>query len=118
MPQEMFGKAQIGGDLMDEKIRARTVPGLGMNGVGVWQFTANPPAIERADEWHDKVDVTTKAFLGLTVGCARCHDHKYDPIPAKDYYRLASLVASSDHHASPLRPQPVVDQSESQTEEL
>ena len=43
----------------------------------------------------DQIDVTTKAFLGLTVGCARCHDHKFDPIPTKDYYSLYGVFASS-----------------------
>src|SRR5260370_28795276 len=118
MPYGLFVKAQIAGDLLDEQIRAKTIPGLGMNGVGVWSFNDSPPAVERADEWHDKVDVTTKAFLGLTVGCARCHDHKYDPIPAKDYYRLAGVFASSDYHAYPLVPKSVVDEYEKQKKEL
>src|SRR5438045_2389906 len=43
----------------------------------------------------DQIDVTTKAFLGLTVGCARCHDHKFDPIPTKDYYSLYGVFANS-----------------------
>ena len=67
-----------------------------------------PPPIERADEWNDKVDATSKALLGLTVGCARCHDHKYDPIPQKDYYRLAGVFASTNYHAYPLVPKDVV----------
>jgi hypothetical protein len=43
----------------------------------------------------DRIDVTTRGLLGLTVGCARCHDHKYDPIPTKDYYSLYGVFASS-----------------------
>jgi mono/diheme cytochrome c family protein len=43
----------------------------------------------------DQIDVTTKAFLGLTVTCARCHDHKFDPIPTKDYYSLYGVFANS-----------------------
>ncbi len=118
MPYDMFVKAQIAGDRMDEKVRAKTIPGLGMNGLGVWAYDANPPAIQRADEWNDKVDTTTKAFLGLTVGCARCHDHKYDPIPTKDYYRLVSVFASSKYHAYPLVPKSVVDDYEAKKTEL
>ena len=106
MPYDTFVKAQIAGDQMDEKQRDKMIPGLGMNGLGVWQFNDSPPPIERADEWNDKVDTTTKAFLGLTVGCARCHDHKYDPIPTKDYYRLVSVFASTKYHAYPLVPKP------------
>ena len=44
---------------------------------------------------NDRIDVTTKAFLGLTVSCARCHDHKFDPVPTKDYYSLYGIFASS-----------------------
>ncbi len=43
----------------------------------------------------DRIDVTTKAFLGLTVACARCHDHKFDPIPTKDYYSLYGVFANT-----------------------
>ena len=44
---------------------------------------------------NDRIDVVTKGFLGLTVTCARCHDHKFDPIPTKDYYSLHGIFASS-----------------------
>jgi cytochrome c553 len=47
----------------------------------------------RADELDDMVSTTSSVFLGLTVGCARCHDHKYDPVKQTDYYRLAALFA-------------------------
>ncbi|HAB16855.1 MAG TPA: hypothetical protein DCE44_10445 [Verrucomicrobiales bacterium] len=43
----------------------------------------------------EQIDVVTRAFLGLTVGCARCHDHKFDPIPARDYYALAGIFKST-----------------------
>jgi hypothetical protein len=49
----------------------------------------------RNDIIDDRIDVTTKAFLGLTVSCARCHDHKFDPIPTKDYYSLFGVFANS-----------------------
>lgn len=49
----------------------------------------------RDDVIGDQIDVTTKAFLGLTVACARCHDHKFDPIPTKDYYSLYGVFANS-----------------------
>jgi hypothetical protein len=118
LPYDQFVKAQIAADQMDEKVRGKMIPGLGMNGLGVWAFDANPPVIQRADEWNDKVDTTTKAFLGLTVGCARCHDHKYDPIPTKDYYRLVSVFASTNYHAYPLVPKSVVDDFEAKKKEL
>lgn len=49
----------------------------------------------RDDIIGDQIDVTTKAFLGLTVSCARCHDHKFDPVPTKDYYSLYGVFANS-----------------------
>ena len=94
------------------------IPALGMHGTGVWSYQDNPAPIERADEWHDKVDVTTKAFLGLTVGCARCHDHKYDAIPQRDYYSLVSVFASSHYKAYPQVPKAVVDEYEKQSKQL
>jgi len=110
MPYDMFVKTQLAADLLDEKIRDKHLPALGMNGNGIWIFHASPAPVERADEWHDKVDVTTKAFLGLTVGCARCHDHKYDAIYTRDYYQVASIFASSRFKDYPRVPQSVVDE--------
>src|SRR6185503_6933570 len=48
-----------------------------------------------ADEWEDRVDTVTRTFLGLTVACARCHDHKFDPITSEEYYGLAGVFAST-----------------------
>ena len=118
LPYDKFVKAQLAADLMDAKEKQPMIPALGFNGTGVWKFEDNPAPIERADEWFDKVDVTTKAFLGLTVGCARCHDHKYDPIPTKDYYRIASVFASSEFHSYPLAPKSQVDAYDKQKKEL
>ncbi len=61
-------------------------------------FCRNGPTVDNAvneetrmDELDDMVTTTSSVFLGLTVGCARCHDHKYDPIPQKDYYRMQAI---------------------------
>ena len=48
-----------------------------------------------ADEWDERLDTVTRSFLGLTVACARCHDHKFDPIKTDDYYALAGIMAST-----------------------
>jgi len=48
-----------------------------------------------ADEWDERLDTVTRTFLGLTVACARCHDHKFDPIKTEDYYALAGVLAST-----------------------
>ncbi len=55
-----------------------------------------------ADEWEDRVDVVSRGLLGLTVACARCHDHKFDPIPTEDYYALAGVFASTEMYNQPL----------------
>jgi len=60
---------------------------------------------ERYNELDNIVSTTGTAFLGLTIGCARCHDHKYDPIPTKDYYRLLAAFNSGDRAEVPLVPQ-------------
>ena len=57
-----------------------------------------------ADELDDRVDVLTRGFLGLTVSCARCHDHKFDPIPTQDYYSLAGIFNSCKLTDTPLAP--------------
>ncbi|MEW6157989.1 MAG: DUF1553 domain-containing protein, partial [Verrucomicrobiota bacterium] len=59
----------------------------------------------RADELHDMVSTTGSAFLGLTIGCARCHNHKFDPIPQLDYYRLKACFAGVQHADRKLRTQ-------------
>ncbi len=57
-----------------------------------------------ADEWDERVDVVTRGFLGLTVACARCHDHKFDPITTEDYYALAGVMANTQLAERPLKP--------------
>ena len=63
---------------------------------GLGFLTLGPQFEGRMDDIvGDRIDVTSKAFLGLTVGCARCHDHKFDPIPTKDYYSLYGVFANT-----------------------
>ncbi len=88
LPYDKFVKAQIAADQLPEVDRAALLPGLGFQALG--------------EQGHDQVDVTTKVFLGLTVGCAQCHDHKYDPIPTKDYYSLVGVFRSSSTGQHPL----------------
>src|SRR5262249_41325595 len=58
--------------------------------LGTWNDEPNDPQEYKYDRLEDMVHATSTAFLGLTVKCARCHDHKFDPIPQRDYYRLAA----------------------------
>jgi Protein of unknown function (DUF1549)/Protein of unknown function (DUF1553)/Planctomycete cytochrome C len=105
MPFDLFLKSQLAGDQLDENIRAKTLPGLGFLGQGPWYYDTNEPPIARADERHERVDTMTRAMIGLTVGCARCHDHKYDPITQTDYYALAGIIGSTRYHEYPLVPE-------------
>ena len=104
MPFDQFVKAQLAGDLLDPKLRHKTLPGTGFLGLGPWYYDNGSTEVTRADERHDRVDVVTRGFLGLTVGCARCHDHKYDPIPATDYYALAGVFNNTIYDEVPLVP--------------
>ncbi len=56
-----------------------------------------------ADEWDERVDAITRGFLGLTVACARCHDHKFDPIRTEDYYAIAGVMANTQLAERPLK---------------
>jgi hypothetical protein len=58
---------------------------------------------QRQDELADMIGTTSSSMLGLTVGCARCHDHKFDPIPQRDYYSLQAVFAGVEHEERPLR---------------
>jgi len=93
MSYDQFVKLQLAADLM-ETAKEEDLPALGFLGLGPKYY--NRGRIEvMADEWEDRVDTVTRGFLGLTVACARCHDHKFDPIPTEDYYALAGVFAST-----------------------
>ena len=110
LPYDAFVRAQLAGDLLDEKTRYKTVPATGFLGLGPWYYDNGSVEVTRADERHDRVDVVTRGFLGLTVACARCHDHKYDPIPQTDYYALAGVFLNTSYHEYPRVPKSVLDQ--------
>lgn len=94
LPYDDFIRLQLAADHMD-----LTDPGdiraLGFLGLGPKYYNRGRLEVQ-ADEWEDRVDTVTRSFLGLTVACARCHDHKYDPITTEDYYSLAGVFASTD----------------------
>jgi mono/diheme cytochrome c family protein len=89
LPYDTFVKWQIAGDELEpDNPLALSATGFLAAGVHSTQITANQVEKERYDELDDILRTTGTAFLGLTIGCARCHDHKFDPIPTRDYYRL------------------------------
>jgi hypothetical protein len=110
LPYDQFVKAQIAGDLLDPKVRYKMLPATGFLGLGPWYYDNGAVEVTRADERHDRVDVVTRGFLGLTVACARCHDHKYDPIPTSDYYSLAGVFLNTAYHEYPMVPKAVLEQ--------
>jgi cytochrome c553 len=110
LPYDQFVRAQLAADSMDDRVRARMLPALGFLGLGPWYYDNGSVEVTRADERHDRVDVVSRGFLGLTVACARCHDHKYDPITQRDYYALAGVFLNSAYHEYPLAPSSVVDE--------
>ena len=107
MPYDVFVKAQIAGDLLPN--RERYLGGLGLFGLGPWYYGISQPPQARADERNDRVDMLTRGFLGITAACARCHDHKYDPISQRDYYALAGVFASTKYKEYPLAAAEEVD---------
>jgi hypothetical protein len=96
LPYTTFVRWQIAGDELapDDRLALAATGFLGA-GVHSTQITANTVEKERYDELDDIVRTMGTAMLGLTVGCARCHDHKYDPIPTRDYYRLVSTFTTT-----------------------
>ncbi len=109
LPYDQFVKAQLAGDLMDPAARYKMLPATGFLGLGPWYYDNGSNEVTRADERHDRVDAVTRGFLGLTVHCARCHDHKYDPIPQTDYYALAGVFFNTIYEEYPQAPKKVVD---------
>jgi cytochrome c553 len=95
-PFDEFVRWQIAGDeLAPDDPEAWKATGFLAAGTHATQITANQAEKERYDELDDMAATIGTAMLGLTVGCARCHDHKYDPIPTRDYYRLVSTFTKT-----------------------
>jgi hypothetical protein len=91
-PYDRFILEQIAGDeLWPDNSDALIATGFLRN--GPWDARAFDRAVQRNDFLTDVTDTTASVFLGLTLGCARCHDHKYDPIPTKDYYRFQAFFS-------------------------
>ena len=108
LPYDRFIRLQLAADLT-----AGTQPGdyAALGFLGLSPVYHKEPKLSKdviaafvADEWDERVDVITRGFLGLTVACARCHDHKFDPISTQDYYALAGVIANTQLAERPLKP--------------
>jgi mono/diheme cytochrome c family protein len=126
LPYDQFVREQIAGDLLpapngDEagsEVNKRGIIATGFLALGAKAIAQQDKMKMRYDVWDEQVDVTTKAFLGMTVACARCHNHKFDPILTKDYYSLIGMFASTrsftnpDSHVSVVLEKPLVPSAE------
>lgn len=100
-PYDRFVLEQLAGDQLGVD------PATGFLVAGPWDRVKSPDPVltaqQRADELHDMVGTTGSVFLGLTVGCARCHNHKFDPVSQVDYYAVKAVFAGVQHGERPWR---------------
>ncbi len=100
-PYDQFVREQIAGDALGVDEATGFMVG------GAWDQVKSPDPVltanQRADELHDIVSTTSSAFLGLTVGCARCHNHKFEPIPQTDYYAMKAVFEGVQHGERKMR---------------
>jgi hypothetical protein len=108
-PYDQFIREQLAGDALGADAATGFLVG------GPWDQVKSPDVVltaqQRADELHDMVSTTASAFLGLTLGCARCHNHKFDPIPQAEYYAVTAIFAGVQHGEQPMgvrKPAPMV----------
>jgi len=122
LPYNRFVKEQIAGDLLPPEkgggINRRGVIATGFLALGAKAIAQQDKQKMLYDVWDEQLDVTSRAFLGVTLSCARCHDHKFDPFTQKDYYGIVGMFAStksfkdSDSHVAKLLFTPLVSRAE------
>jgi hypothetical protein len=110
LPYDDFVRRQLATDLMPETGPEDT-PALGFLGLSpvYWKELMLDKEVIKgtvAEEWEERIDAVGRTFLGLTLACARCHDHKYDPISTEDYYALAGVMAGTRLIDRPIIPAP------------
>ncbi len=98
VPVDRMITEHLAGDLLpakDAAARRRQVTATGFLALGPTNYEEQDKGMLRMDIVDEQLDTLGRAFLGLTIGCARCHDHKFDPISARDYYALAGILRST-----------------------
>jgi cytochrome c553 len=122
MPYDQFVREQLAGDLLPSpeggEVNRRGIIATGFLALGAKAIAQQDKQKMLYDVYDEQVDVTSKAFLGLTMACARCHNHKFDPILTKDYYSLTGIFASTksfsnwESHVSVPLEKPLVPKAE------
>jgi len=98
LPYDQFLAQQLAGDLLPaegDDERARQMVATGYLALGPKSHNTRNPLQFATDVIDEQIDAVTQGMLGVTVACARCHDHKFDPLPTEDYYALAGILAST-----------------------
>ncbi|HJZ93070.1 MAG TPA: DUF1553 domain-containing protein [Gemmataceae bacterium] len=117
-PFDRFIKEQLAGDLLpaaNDKEKAEHAIATGFLAIGPKALNERNGLQFELDVADEQIDVTSQAFLGITAACARCHDHKFDPIPQHDYYALAGVFRSTEtcygtiRFVQSQRPSPLLD---------
>ena len=109
VPYDLFVKEHLAGDMLKNP-RINPQKGFNESQIGTGYFYLGSgkhgpvdTKLEESDKIENVIDVTSKTFQGLTVACARCHDHKFDPIPTADYYSMYGIIESSRLVPKPAR---------------
>ena len=108
VPYDRFVTRQLAGDLLvaeTEDEAARNLIATGYLAVGIKAHNQRGAAQFRLDLVDEQIDAITQGLLATTVACARCHDHKFDPIPQRDYYAMAGILASTETRYGTIRSQ-------------
>ena len=105
LPYDQFMQEQVAGDLLPPpssgSVNRRSIVATGFLALGPKALAQQDKKKMLYDVYDEQIDVLSKTFLGLTVACARCHDHKFDPITTRDYYSLASIFANTRSFQNP-----------------
>ena len=96
-PYDRFIKEQLAGDELPDA-DAESITATGFHRLGIWDDEPADRALARYDYLDDILRTSGEVFLGMTIACARCHDHKIDPIPTKDYYSMLAFFANVSPH--------------------
>ena len=113
-PYDQFIIEQLAGDELDST-KPENLIATGYLRMGPWEHTGMSVEAVTRQEWLDDITHTTgTAFTGLTMNCAKCHDHKFDPIPTKDYYRLQAVFATTRFAERPAAFLPVENRSDAE----